>query len=195
MKIIAITGSIGCGKTFLTNIIRNLGFVVYNMDKWVKYLYYKPAFLDVVKQNFPEVFEADGSFNKRKLRNLVFNDSKRLKKLEALIYPFLKQKLLNIIRKNSQSDKIFFLEAALLFECNWNVYCQTVILADVAKNVQKERVMARDNISAEDFEKIIALQMDNEQKKQYADVVINTDKTENLLKVELIKIIEELTNA
>ena len=102
---------------------------------------------------------------------------------------------MNIIRKNSQSDKIFFLEAALLFECNWNVYCQTVILADVAKNVQKERVMARDNISAEDFEKIIALQMDNEQKKQYADVVINTDKTENLLKVELIKIIEELTNA
>ncbi len=195
MKIIAVTGSIGCGKTFLTNIIRNLGFVVYNMDKWVKYLYYKPAFLTVIKQNFPEVFEADGSFNKRKLRNLVFNDNKRLKKLEALIYPFLKQKLLTVIRKNSQSDRIFFLEAALLFECKWNVYCQSVILADVAKKVQKERVMARDNISAEDFEKIAALQMDNEQKKQYADIVINTDKAENLLKVELIKVIEELTNA
>ena len=56
MKIIAITGSIGCGKTFLSDIIRKLGYVVYDADKWVKYLYYRPEFLDVIKQNFPKVF-------------------------------------------------------------------------------------------------------------------------------------------
>ena len=50
MKIIAITGSIGCGKTFLANIIRSLGYVVYDADKWVKYLYYRSAFLNVIKQ-------------------------------------------------------------------------------------------------------------------------------------------------
>ncbi len=74
----------------------------------------------------------------------------------------------------------------------WNIYCKAVILADVDKNIQKQRVMTRDRISAEDFEKIVSVQMDNEQKKQFADVVINTDKTENLLKAELIQIIEEL---
>ena len=67
-----------------------------------------------------------------------------------------------------------------------------MILADVDKNIQKQRVMTRDRISAEDFEKIVSVQMDNEQKKQFADVVINTDNTENLLKAELIQIIEEL---
>ncbi len=195
MKIIAITGSIGCGKSFLANIIRSLGYVVYDADKWVKYLYYRPAFLKVIKQNFPEVFEADGVFNKRKLRNLVFNNNQELKRLEKLVHPFLKQKLLNVIRKNSQTNRVFFFDAALLFEMKWNIYCQSVILADVDKNIQKQRVMARDNISAEDFEKIVSVQIDNEQKKQFADAVINTDKAENLLKAELIEIIEELINA
>ena len=192
MKIIAITGSIGCGKTFLANIIRSLGYVVYDADKWVKYLYYRPAFLNVIKQSFPKVFDNDGSFNKRKLRNLVFNNTNELKRLEKIVHPFLKQKLLNIIHKNAEKDCLLFFDAALLIEMKWNIYCQAVILADVDKNIQKQRVMARDNISAEDFEKIVSVQMDNEQKKKFADVIINTDKSENLLKVELINIIEEL---
>lgn len=195
MKIIAITGSIGCGKSFLANIIRSLGYVVYDTDKWVKYLYYRQAFLKVIKQNFPEVFDANGTFNKRKLRNLVFNNNQELKRLEKLVHPFLKQKLLNVIRKNSQTNRVFFFDAALLFEMKWNIYCQSVILADVDKNIQKQRVMIRDNISAADFEKIVSVQIDNEQKKQFVNAVINTDKTENLLKIELIKIIEELVNA
>ena len=192
MKIIAITGSIGCGKTFLANIIRSLGYVVYDADKWVKYLYYRPAFLNVIKQSFPKVFDNDGSFNKRKLRNLVFNNTNELKRLEKIVHPFLKQKLLNIIHKNAEKDCLLFFVAALLIEMKWNSYCQEVILADVDKNIQKQRVMARDNISAEDFEKIVSVQMDNEQKKKFANVVINTDKSEALLKVELINIIEEL---
>lgn len=195
MKIIAITGSIGCGKSFLANIIRSLGYVVYDADKWVKYLYYRPAFLKVIKQNFPEVFDVNGTFNKRKLRNLVFNNNQELKRLEKLVHPFLKQKLLNVIRKNSQTNRVFFFDAALLFEMKWNIYCQSVILADVDKNIQKQRVMIRDNISAADFEKIVSVQIDNEQKKQFVNAVINTDKAENLLKVELVKIIEELVNA
>lgn len=192
MKIIAITGSIGCGKTFLANIIRSLGYVVYDADKWVKYLYYRPAFLNVIKQSFPKVFDNDGSFNKRKLRNLVFNNTNELKRLEKIVHPFLKQKLLNIIHKNAEKDCVLFFDAALLIEMKWNIYCQAVILADVDRNIQKQRVMARDNVSAEDFEKIVSVQMDNEQKKKFADVVINTDKSKALLKVELINIIEEL---
>ena len=125
----------------------------------------------------------------------MFNNNQELKRLEKLVHPFLKQKLLNVIRKNSQTNRVFFFDAALLFEMKWNIYCQSVILADVDKNIQKQRVMIRDNISAADFEKIVSVQIDNEQKKQFVNAVINTDKTENLLKIELIKIIEELVNA
>ena len=98
------------------------------------------------------------------------------------------------VKDIAEKDCVLFFDAALLIEMKWNIYCQTVILADVDKDIQKQRVMARDNISAEDFEKIVSVQMDNEQKKKFADVIINTDKSENLLKVELINIIEELKN-
>ena len=106
-----------------------------------------------------------------------------------------REKLLNVIHKNAKTERVFFFDAALLFEMKWNIYCQAVILADVDKNIQKQRVMKRDNISVEDFEKIVSLQMDNEHKKMFTDVIINTNKPENLLKSELIKVIKELTNA
>lgn len=192
MKIVAITGSIGCGKTFLSNLIRNLGYVVYDADKWVKYLYYKKDFLSLIKDNFPQTFDDKGVFNKRKLRNLVFNDVKELKKLEKLIHPFLKRKLLDIIKKHALNEDFLFIDVALLFEMHWDKYCNKVIVADVNREIQKQRVMNRDNISAEDFEKIVDLQIDNELKKKYADIVINTDETAGILKIRLANIIEGL---
>lgn len=191
MKIVAITGSIGCGKTFLAEIIRSLGYVVYDVDKWVKYLYYKKDFLRVIKINFPAAFDETGSFNKRKLRNLVFNDNAALKQLEGIIHPFLKNKLLSIINKQAKNDFTVFIDIALLYEMHWDKYCHKVILADIDKETQKNRVMLRDNIKEDDFDKIIAVQMDNEIKKRYCDVVITTDKTSNVLRAELIKTIED----
>jgi dephospho-CoA kinase len=191
MKIVAITGSIGCGKTYIADIIHRLGYTVYNIDKWVKYLYYKKDFLNVIKRKFPDTF-VDGVFNKRLLRNKVFNDNKKLKELEALIHPFLKQKLLKTIKHNSRKDFIIFLDVALLYEMHWDKYCDYVILADVDKNIQKQRVMKRDNITAEDFEKIVSLQMDNEDKKFFADIIVNTAQSEGMIKSELIDFIEDI---
>ena len=102
MKIVGITGSIGCGKTYLANIIKKLGFSVYNPDFWVRDLYRKKDFLQVIAREFPQTFE-NGVFNKRKLRTLVFDDNKQLKKLESLIHPFLGKKLKKIIK--SQETK------------------------------------------------------------------------------------------
>lgn len=191
MKIIGITGSIGCGKTYLADIIRKLGFGVYNPDIWVRDLYKKESFLEIIKDNFPAVFEKD-VFNKRKLRNLVFDDKKELKKLEALIHPLLKEKLKQLIRKNSIKNEILFLDVALLFEMNWDIYCDYIIVADVDKNIQKQRVMKRDNVSETDFENIIKNQESQEIKKEKADIVINTGYSYGINKVQLIKFIEEI---
>lgn len=192
MKIIAITGSIGCGKTFLAGIVRSLGYPVYDIDKWVKYLYFKPAFLEVIKKIFPETFDESGNFNKRKLRNLVFNDNRKLKILESIIHPFLKKRLLTLIHRYAKKDCVMFLDVALLFEMHWDKYCYGVILADVDRVTQKLRVMRRDNIKEEDFERIVAVQLDNEVKKRYCDVVVTTDKPTNILRAELSCLIKEL---
>ena len=93
MNIIGITGSIGCGKTYLANILKSMGYSVYNPDSWVRELYKKSDFLQVIKKYFPTTFDANGVFNKRELRNIVFNDNKQLKILEGIIHPFFKTQI------------------------------------------------------------------------------------------------------
>ena len=191
MKLAAITGSIGCGKTTLSKIVRRLGYVVYDIDGWVRRLYYQKDFIKVIAAHFPEVMEGE-KVNNRKLRNLVFGDNARLKVLESLIHPFLKQTLMNVRRRNARRADLFFMDVALLFEMGWDKYCDYIVVADVDYETQKMRVMRRDNISAADFDKINRIQMDNAAKKVLADVIINTDKPINLLKVELLAMIEEI---
>ena len=191
MKIAAITGSIGCGKTTLAGIVRQMGYVVFDVDGWVRRLYYKIDFISVIQANFPNVVEG-GKVNKRKLRNIVFNDKIQLKKLESLIHPFLKSNLKSIIRRCNHCDDIFFIDVALLFEMGWDKYCDLVIVADVGYELQKKRVMARDNVSAEDFDKINDVQMKQSEKKEKADIVIDTDQPHNVLRQEMFAIIQGL---
>lgn len=93
MKLAAITGSIGCGKTTLAGLVRELGYVVYDIDGWTRALYQKPAFIRMILENFPSVGDK-GKVNKRKLRDLVFNDNRELKRLEGLVHPFLEERFL-----------------------------------------------------------------------------------------------------
>lgn len=194
MKIIAITGSIGCGKTYISDMIKSLGYIVFDADKEVRKFYKNKKFLNVIKQNFPNVFKNE-VFNKRDLRELVFNNKNELKKLENIIHPLLKQKLKEKIRKNSKNTDFIFIDAALIFEMNWDKYCDYIILADVDKEIQKRRVMIRDNITEKDFEKIIKNQADNEIKKQKSDFIINTELPDGIVKILLIKFIKEVLNA
>lgn len=107
MKLVAITGSIGCGKTTLASMVRRLGYCVYDVDGWVRRLYFKKDFIRVIGKHFPQVIE-DEKVNKRALRNIVFNDNARLKELEGLIHPFLRQYLKKVIHRQARGDGLFF---------------------------------------------------------------------------------------
>src|SRR5574344_870140 len=193
MKIIAITGSIGCGKTYLANMIRSLGYAVYDADKWVKYLYYKKKFLTKIKKVFPKVFDENGVFNKRNLRNIVFNDNKELKKLESLIHPFLKNKLKQKINQLASKEKFMFIDVAVLFELKWDNYCDYIILADVDKNIQKQKVIKHAKITEDDLKKIINVQIDNNLKKCMSDLIIDTAQTDGIVKTQQINFIEGIS--
>lgn len=191
MKLVGITGSIGCGKTTLANIVNDLGYCVFDIDSWVRSIYFNKNFLSKLGKLFPNSV-INGVADKRYLRNIVFSDNNKLKQLENLIYPFLNRKIRYTISKYAKKNYICFLDAALLFEKGWSKYCDVIILADVDYETQKQRVMKRDNISAEDFDKINDIQIKNSDKKFLCDIVIDTNKRKNLLKAELIKIIENI---
>lgn len=194
MKLVAITGSIGCGKTTIAKIVEKLGYTVFDVDGWVRRLYFKKDFIKVIQEHFPAVAE-NGQVNKRALRNIVFSDNRQLKVLEGLIHPFLRETLKDVIRKNACRNDIFFIDVALLFEMGWDKYCDFILVADVDYEIQKQRVMNRDKVTAEDFDKINNVQLSNSYKINLADVVVNTDKPKNLLKVEMINIIQGLESA
>lgn len=188
--LVGITGSIGCGKTTISNILREYGYLVYDVDAWCRELYYKDNFLDNIKKCFPETF-VDGVFNKRYLRNLVFNDLNKLKILEKLTHPYLTKKLLENISEYNGRD-IIFTDVALLYEMGWDEYFDKVILADVDYETQKNRVMKRDNITADDFDKINDIQMKRDDKIKKVDFVINTSGSLDELKIKVLNLVEEL---
>lgn len=190
MELIAITGSIGCGKTTISNVLRSFGFLVYDVDKWVKYLYYNKDFLDTIKIKFPQAFKG-GKFNKRELRMLVFDNPDKLRELESLIHPFLTRKLRGIIRRG-KDEGIVFIDVALLFELGWDKFCSYVVLADTEYEIQKQRVMHRDKISAVDFDKINSLQMPREEKKKKADFIIDTGVDMQKLRKNIVDLIRRI---
>lgn len=191
MKLIAITGSIGTGKTTLAKIVKKLGYNVYDIDAWVRRLYYQKDFINNIGKIFPKVIEND-KVNKRALRNIVFNDNNELKKLEGLIHPFLNKQLKKTIKRNAQEEFINFIDVALLFEMDWDKYVDMVIVTNVDYHIQKKRVVERDKVTEDHFDKINNIQMSNKQKMELADIVINTDKPINLLKLEIMEIIDSI---
>ncbi|MBQ9236083.1 MAG: dephospho-CoA kinase [Alphaproteobacteria bacterium] len=188
MKLAAITGSIGCGKTTLAKIASDLGYAVFDVDAWVRRIYRNKVFLQQLENLFKGSVK-NGAADKKYLRSIVFNDKEKLEDLENLIYPKLHLMMKNAIRKNAKRNNICFLDIALLFEKGWDKYCDFIILADVDYEIQKQRVMIRDNISEDGFEMINNAQMNNEKKKNLVDAVVDTNKPINVLKVEMINII------
>lgn len=191
MQVVAITGSIGCGKTTIAGIIRKLGYVVYDADNWCRHMYYNASFMKKIAEAFPSAFE-NGRFNKRLLRQLVFSDQSQLRKLESLTHPYLKRRFLKSIRNSAYYDDLVFVDVAILYEMGWDKYCQYIIVAEAPYEVQKKRVMERDGVSEGEFEKIIKAQMDNSAKKLIADFVVDTNKSLGLLKVDLIALIDRI---
>ena len=161
------------------------------LNKWNIQINNKKDCIWEIGKHFTQGIE-DEKVNKRALRNIVFNDNARLKELESLIHPFLRQYLKKVIHRQARGDGLFFLDVALLFEMGWDIYCDCIVVANVDYETQKMRVMKRDGITGEDFDKINDIQMSNRDKIALADVVIDTGRPQNQVFTDLISIIDGL---
>ena len=192
MITIGLTGSIGMGKTETSKIFLSYGIPVYDADKAVHNLYgpNKKGSL-AIKNIFPNCINEDGSVNREILSKEVLDNKEKIKSLEQIIHPLVAEDR-KIFFYENRNAKIIILDVPLLFETGGQKDVDYIIVVDAPDTVQKERVMARPNMTEEKFHKIISQQIPNHVKKQKADFIIDTSVSINHSKTQVKNIIEKI---
>ena len=192
MITIGLTGSIGMGKTETSKIFLSYGIPVYDADKAVHNLYgpNKKGSL-AIKNIFLNCINEDGSVNREILSKEVLDNKEKIKSLEQIIHPLVAEDR-KIFFYENRNAKIIILDVPLLFETGGQKDVDYIIVVDAPDTVQKERVMARPNMTEEKFHKIISQQIPNHVKKQKADFIIDTSVSINHAKTQVKNIIEKI---
>ena len=192
MIIIGLTGSIGMGKTETARIFSNLGIPVYDADASVHKIYESGNIGALaIKKLFPEAISADGSVDRTILSSIVVGNKTNIKKLEEIIHPLLKEDRLVFFEKN-KNKKIVVLDIPLLLETKGESQVDYVVVVSTSKNIQKQRVLARSNMTEDKFEKLLLSQMPNEIKCKKADFVIDTSISIDDAKKQVLNILKEI---
>ena len=179
------------GKTTVSNMFRDLGIKVWCADNEVNELYkVNGAATKIFSNKFPSVVTKTG-VDKNKLRNLIHKDNSILKTVERIVHPLLEQSKVDFIRFNKSLPLIVF-DIPLLFEKQQERNFDAVLVVTASELTQKKRVLSRKNIKEEDFELIKRNQMNEQEKIKRADFLINTDKSLQETKQDVLEIYQKI---
>ena len=175
MFVVGLTGGIGSGKTVASDRFEELGVKVVDADIASRVVVEigKPALSSIEGEFGSDVISDDGSLNRAKLREIIFKDDEAKSWLESLLHPLIGQHILDEIA--SATSRYVILVSPLLFETAQFQMCNRTLLIDVPKDIQILRTAKRDKVPESQVEKIIASQMDRDQKISKADDVIVND--------------------
>lgn len=188
-KIIGLTGGIGSGKTMVANYMQSLGIPVYIADDEAKKIMNTEEVVEAVSLAFGNDIIENNLINREKLSKLVFNNPDKLKKLNAIIHPLVKNHF-DIWLKEHSNFPFVVKEAAILFESGSYKYCDFIITITSPIETRIQRVMERDKSSRESILKRMQNQWTDEQRIAKSDFVINNSsvketykKTDEILKL------------
>ncbi len=192
---IAITGKIASGKSTVSEIIKNLGFLVFESDKEVNKLFRDKSIINKIKELFlskiKNLIKEDGSVNKMLLGDYVFLKKDELKNLEDLIHPLLNEEKKKFIELNKK-EKVLFFDIPLLFEKKLFSDYNFIIYLYVKKKIQEERVLKRKRMNKDKFEKILEAQNYSlEDYNKFISIMIDTSKDLDHIKKNLISFINK----
>ena len=177
MKIIGLTGSIGMGKSTTAQMFAKLGCPVFDADAAVHELYAKGGrAVPLIRAVFPDAIKSE-AVDRKQLGAHMRADPLNLKVLESFIHPWVAQMRTAFIqRAKSDGAKAVVFDIPLLFETGGDKHVDAVVVVSAPADVQRERVMAREGMTAELFEMILSKQTPDAEKRSRADYIIMTDK-------------------
>lgn len=177
-KIIGLTGGIGSGKTMVAQYIQSQGIPVYIADEEAKKVMNTPEVVAEVAKTFGNDVIENGSVNRQKLAQLVFNSPEKLKQLNEIIHPRVKQDFDNWVEKHHNFPFVVK-EAAILFESGSYRFCDKIITVTAPLPVRLQRVMERDSVTRDQVLARMQNQWDDEKKVALSDFVIQNIRIED----------------
>ncbi len=170
---IALTGSIGMGKSTVAGMLRDMGVPVFDADAEVHRLQGPDgALLPAIEAAFPGTTGADG-VDRLRLGAQVFGDDAALKRLEAIVHPAVAARQSAFLA--AHADKPFVvLDIPLLFEKGGYQFVDLIMVVSATAEDQRKRVLSRPGMTQAKFDDILARQTPDAEKRARADYVINT---------------------
>jgi dephospho-CoA kinase len=177
MKIIGLTGSIGMGKSTTAAMFREAGIPVYDADAEVHKAYdVGGAAVGPVGDAFPGVVK-DGRVDREELRRRVLGDPEALQRLNGIVHPIVGRARAAVFEA-AQADgaDMVILDVPLIFETGGEKNMDKVIVVSAPAEVQRERVLAREGMTPERLDAILAQQVPDAEKRARADYVVDTSR-------------------
>ena len=182
MIVIGLTGGIASGKTTIVNFLKKKRFVIHDSDAVVKKIYSKPTtgFLKYLKDINLSNSVRGRKINKNTIREEIFNNQKKKRKLEKFIHTEVKKSREGFLKKHRRKKtKIVILDIPLLFEAKLEHICNYIFLFYLPKKLKVQRALTRKGMTKNLILKILKNQQSDSYKKRRSDFVINTSKTKN----------------
>ena len=193
--VVGLTGGIGCGKSEAAQHLRSLGAAHIDADALSRSLTADggAAIPEITRIFGEEVFNPDGSLNRRALGDLVFRDTASRRALEGIIHPLVQRFTMDAIAEAGKNGiAVTILDVPLLFETGMDVLCDETWTMSVPADVQLQRVMERDGLSEEQVLARIAGQMSMEERNSRANRVINSNRPLEKTRAELTQLYNQL---
>ena len=175
---LGITGGIGSGKSYVSQLLEQRGVPVFDCDSRAKQLTVShPAIRKgLVELLGPEVYKQDDVLNKPLLASYLFASEENASRVNAIIHPCVRAAFKQWVKEQASQDiRIVAMESAILYESGFQNEVDEVLAVHAPLDVRCQRVVLRDHTTIEAVEKRIAAQMSDEKKCEMADFVIEND--------------------
>lgn len=173
MITLAITGSIGMGKSTVAGMFAEAGIPTFDADATVRKLQGPGGRLvPQIEARFPGTTR-DGAVDREALSSAVLGDPDELAALEAIVHPAVHHERTRFIIENGDSPALLF-DIPLLFETGGDAAFDKVIVVSAPADVQRERVLERAGMTQEKLDQILARQLPDSEKRERADFIVDT---------------------
>ncbi|WP_340615435.1 dephospho-CoA kinase [Xenorhabdus entomophaga] len=179
--IVALTGGIGSGKTTISNVFSSLGVPLIDADIIAREVVAPgtPALQAITEHFGPDILLADSSLNRALLRQKIFAAPEEKQWINALLHPLIQKETHKQLNQVTASYVIWVVP--LLIENNLTHLADRILVVDVPEETQIARTMARDGVSREQVENILAAQASRQARLEKADdVIINRNDEQNI---------------